>query len=616
MKGPILGTMRIRLSSFCTAGLINAFLPLLFCFQASFSQAQIQQDIDSLSQRLEATAMDTNRVLLLNALAWKYTNTRPDTAKALSKQAYDLAQKLDFTRGIGAAKIGMGQAISKLGDLDGAINEFKEAKALYQQQRMEEGMARCASNLSWLYRRKGNFEQALEEGIASLHYFEQFPDKRLNAGRALGNVGMIYYFMSDVDNAITYYNRALEIFKELKERRSIISVSVNLAMVYKSKEEYDLALETLNPLIPELEADRNVIALISVYNTIGLVYLNKEEAALAKEYLDKTVQLQLQIGMKDNLSTTYINLGLVEKMRNQPTLAIDYFNKSYQLAVEAGVLNQQRVVLNELANIYEEDGNYRKALEARNRYQVVHDSIFNAESDQRISELREQYEVEKKEQEIVLLEKDNLLLQREKEAEARQKRYNLAGMLGLLVIAALGFAALRLKMNRDKAKKNLVELELDNSRLREKQMQQEIAFREKQLTTKTLQLIQKNELMTDLKEKIAQVSQKHHSDSEKEIQDLRGLINYGFHLDKDWEEFKLHFEQVNSNFFASLNEQHPGLSQNQLRLAALIRLRLNIKESATILNLSPNSVRVARVRLRKKLELSKEENLEEFMMNI
>jgi DNA-binding CsgD family transcriptional regulator len=94
------------------------------------------------------------------------------------------------------------------------------------------------------------------------------------------------------------------------------------------------------------------------------------------------------------------------------------------------------------------------------------------------------------------------------------------------------------------------------------------------------------------------------------------MVDYSFSLDKDWEEFRLYFEEVHTGFFDTLKKRYPDLTPNELRLAALAKLNLSIKETATIMGITPDSVKTARYRLRKKLDMETEENLTEYLMEI
>ena len=76
------------------------------------------------------------------------------------------------------------------------------------------------------------------------------------------------------------------------------------------------------------------------------------------------------------------------------------------------------------------------------------------------------------------------------------------------------------------------------------------------------------------------------------------------------------FESINKNFYARLKQAYPDISPNDLKISALIKMGLSIKEMADILNISADSVKTARYRLRKKLQLNTEDNLTDFILNL
>ncbi|NBP69836.1 MAG: hypothetical protein EBU52_13945 [Cytophagia bacterium] len=78
----------------------------------------------------------------------------------------------------------------------------------------------------------------------------------------------------------------------------------------------------------------------------------------------------------------------------------------------------------------------------------------------------------------------------------------------------------------------------------------------------------------------------------------------------------MHFEQVHNDFFDQLKTKYPHLNSSDLKLCALLKLKLDTKEIASIMNISPQSVKVARSRLRKKLELDLTSNLSAFITQI
>lgn len=82
-------------------------------------------------------------------------------------------------------------------------------------------------------------------------------------------------------------------------------------------------------------------------------------------------------------------------------------------------------------------------------------------------------------------------------------------------------------------------------------------------------------------------------------QQLIKMVNRHFEQNNVWNDFDRYFESINKNFYTRLKQAHPEISANDLKICALIKLNLSIKEMSTILNISPDSVKTSRYRLRK-----------------
>jgi len=178
----------------------------------------------------------------------------------------------------------------------------------------------------------------------------------------------------------------------------------------------------------------------------------------------------------------------------------------------------------------------------------------------------------------------------------------------------------RVKSRKNKqlyeSQKALDRAELNNARLRQGQLQKELEFKTKELTTSALNFIQKNSLMQELKDKIKEIQSKSDHGLSRELNKLQHIVDHSFNLDDDWDEFRMYFEQVHHDFLGNLKKRFPDLTNKELRLCALLRLNLNIKETTSLLGISAESVKVARYRLRKKLGLVTEENLTDFLRHI
>ena len=92
------------------------------------------------------------------------------------------------------------------------------------------------------------------------------------------------------------------------------------------------------------------------------------------------------------------------------------------------------------------------------------------------------------------------------------------------------------------------------------------------------------------------------------------MVDSNISTEDDWKVFEMHFDQAHENFFKRLKESYTELTSSDLKLAAYLRLNLTTKEIAPLLNISVRGVEIRRYRLRKRLKLSTEENLIEFLL--
>ena len=147
-------------------------------------------------------------------------------------------------------------------------------------------------------------------------------------------------------------------------------------------------------------------------------------------------------------------------------------------------------------------------------------------------------------------------------------------------------------------------------KLEAQQLHNELEYREGQLSALAVQMLQKNELLMELKEKLEA------ENGAAKDHPINRIISKGLNQDKEWADFNASFESMNKNFYSRIRQAYPDISPNELKICALIKMNLSIKEMAGILNISPDSVKTARYRLRKKLQLNSEDNLTDFILNL
>ena len=155
------------------------------------------------------------------------------------------------------------------------------------------------------------------------------------------------------------------------------------------------------------------------------------------------------------------------------------------------------------------------------------------------------------------------------------------------------------------------------NRHREKLAQQNkylMRSKKQQLELYTQNLKEKSELTSRLSNELDDLKMKYTFDQQE--QKFSDILHFNIVTEDDWERFRKTFQEVYPQFFGTLRYHFPSITASELRLSALTKMSLSLKETANMLGISPDSVKKSRNRLKKRLDLTKEESLEEYLQNI
>ncbi|MNL19531.1 bacterial transduction protein [compost metagenome] len=153
--------------------------------------------------------------------------------------------------------------------------------------------------------------------------------------------------------------------------------------------------------------------------------------------------------------------------------------------------------------------------------------------------------------------------------------------------------------------------------LKNEKLESEVNFKNKELAITTMHLAQRGKLLLRIKEDLYALQKPEGDEKNAEkIKSLLKLLDETEKSDNDWSQFSLHFDQVHNNFLDTLKQKFPHLSQNDLKMSAYLKMNLSSKEIAQLLGITIRGVEVGRYRLRKKLNLSSEVNLFDYLLQV
>jgi hypothetical protein len=154
------------------------------------------------------------------------------------------------------------------------------------------------------------------------------------------------------------------------------------------------------------------------------------------------------------------------------------------------------------------------------------------------------------------------------------------------------------------------------TRLQNEKLESELRHKNNELGTATMHLLNKNEFITGIKTSLNSIVKRSNNDVlKKELSQIAKDIEQNISADSDWENFQFHFDRVHGDFTKHFKAKFPMLSPQEIKLSAYLRMNLSTKEIAQLLNISVRGVEISRYRLRKKLHLDRNQNLQDFILN-
>jgi DNA-binding CsgD family transcriptional regulator len=610
---------------------------IVLCFSSSLF-AQRQAKIDSLKKELSKSKMNMQRFHILNHLWNENINNRIEESLSFSEDMINLGEvlKIDTIIGFGlerkavtysymnkfdssnvyfnkALKIykqlndykkiagierNLGQDHNMIGNLDSAYYYYDLAEKNYSKASDMVGIADIYNSKSIVYLMKGYYNLALENALkAEKIYTDKKLSMDLNQNRLV--IASVYGEMKDTINAIDYHKKTLKFFENESQKRQYAStLNLILALQIPNKEKN----EENEKLIDELV---EISSSLKDESLIGDAQEKKAQFMLVNGNVNeaKTIFESL-LNKNDSYSLAYVNMYLGETLilLKDYTNALEHLNTS-KIEADKNNLDALKPKTHKLMSLaYQAIGNFENGLKHYKIYKKLEDNISSTEINNRFSELQTIYETEKKEAEITLQEKEIKTLNVQAENDKLIKTLYGIGMFSFLSIAALLYFGFKQRI-----KKNKIEREKQ-----EEMYKQEIAFKKKELASQTLHLVQKNTFIQELKENLEKIK-KSPELFKVEFRRLVMLLKKESAEDKDWEVFKSYFSEVHNNFDNKIKAIAKDITEKEIRLASFLRMNLSTKEIASMLNVLPDSVLKSKYRLKKKLELSKEDDLTQFL---
>lgn len=426
-------------------------------------------------------------------------------------------------------------------------------------------------------------------------------------------IGSIHLSMKNFVTATSYISEALFEAQKINYKNGEATSYGLLGSIYEKQKNYLKALEVEQKSLSIFSSLKKKTGIAKTYENIGSIYEDLNQFDKAHSYflsaydLLKNTQTFNEVVVLNNLGDTY------RKQANY-TKAISYTNKALKIATALNNSDLLESAYKDLSKTYFLLGEYKKAYQYRLKSEEYNEITLKNQNAKQLNILQAVYESENKETEIQLLKEKN-------NVSSTHKKLLLVSLLGLLLILVIVsyFFNKRRKTNKkiQQYKQQILKAELKQKQIKEEALERNVKQKTASLSKYSLHLSQKNKILTEISSQLKNIVVRDQINYKKIIQKITKEIDFNLKQESEWEEFNELFNNIHPDFSIRLTKiATKKLSPAELKLSMLLRLNLSSKEIASILRVTPDSVRVARHRLRKKLPINSKQELINFMLEV
>lgn len=449
-----------------------------------------------------------------------------------------------------------------------------------------------------LMRLRGHYADAYAVYRDKLALLRQFDDRFWEA-KVLVSIGSIMQELGEYHEAMRNFREAEDIFTDIGSEACATKNRINIANLNYLLDDKPGAMAALEGL----ESNRYALA-DSIYLANVLVSQFRISDCTDSASVLRALDISRRLS-NDHLSALAMtSVGLLRERQQRPRAAVQAFDSALKVAERIGDLSNLRYILSGLEEAHRSLGSAEMADMYHARWRKIADSLYHHERNDRMRRAEHLATINRYERRMA------------EEAESARWRMTLILFIGgfLLVILCMSLGLMWMWRRRTESERRLKAEENERLTLLNRQYSLEIEAKEKELASNTLLMAQKN---TQLKELAQQIeSMERAGTASSQTDSLKQTISEQLNADDDWRYFKLRFEKVHPGFFELMRERYPALSKTDLRLCAYIRVGMTAKEIAQVLSVKPDTVNTSRYRIRKKMQLTPDDSLEDIIESI
>jgi len=476
---------------------------------------------------------------------------------------------------------------------------FNPQSTAYYQKAIDFAVANNLAADVGIYKHKmGMYYYTYRRNVEACKYFLQAQDVFRNVGfenvpdisSYLTQEASFYYDLGDYENAMLYLKEGLKYPIALS--RIKISTINTIGLIYRNNRKFDQSLPYFNTAL-QLSKQNNDTAWVAITTgNIGSVYFMQGNYDKALPYISTDYTISLKYGEMGNAAHALLRLAKINLINHNLKLAGIQLNEVEKLV---GVVHDGLKLRIEYyglkAEMTELEGKLAESISYRKNMEQAKDSLQQRNNMAAVERTRLGWEMANHQ---VLIDQ----LKTDAELGAVKRNGIIIVLFFLIVISLLIYNQQLLKVKKDKSK--LI--------TEKKQVDEELKNAESELLLYTESIRKKNVVIEYFRKEVDRLETK--VVNQDEAEHLEKMMQAHIMTDENWDEFKTLFSRVHAGFLIAVKKNFPGLSGTDTRILTLMKLQLSNREMANMLGITTEGIKKAKQRLRKKMGLPLEVDME------
>ncbi len=409
-------------------------------------------NIDSLRSELQHAKEDTNKVILYRMLAGIVGNSNPAVAVQYGKAGIQLGKQLSWEKGVAGCYLNVAAAFGYNAQLDSAMLYIDSAIVSAKMVGDPTRLALVYLNKADYYMQLRNFKQSLINCDSAWRYAELANNNDRRA-RILQTIGAIYFYQSKYNESRAYNERAGALYNELGNKKMYAITLGNIGNVLTRANEFQAGIDNYQRAIALANEAGDRVNLPMYYSNIGSNYSKQGQYEKALENAQRAMQYAREQDNDKQIGIAYSLFGEVYLKQKKYAQSITAASHAYDLFQQDEWLEEQQTVAEILAEAHSLTGNHRDAYKYLLKSKELSDTLAAQKYNEDIAAMQTSFEVEEKNSQIALLNKDRELQQ------FRQRIW----LFVFLALAVLTIVGVLLLINRNRLRQRMKEMELRQS---------------------------------------------------------------------------------------------------------------------------------------------------------